>query len=97
MLGYIEDLFGDALSVGDTVIASRPAGAGTTELEFCEIIKINDGSVSLRPLERDGTPKKEQQYNYKTRQFEDGHKKAFSLQKAYGKSDQCRKIVRFIP
>ena len=81
----LEDMWGDDVQAGDTVIASRPAGAGTTMLEYCEVVKVNQKSVRLRSLDRNGqtkTPK----WSWEAPEF--------NLQKR-PRADQCVKIVKY--
>ncbi len=82
----LQDMWGDDVYVGDTVIASRPAGAGTTQLDYCEVGKIHAKSVTLIRLNRDGSHA-EPKYQWENVKF--------TLQKAYGSSDQCGKIVKY--
>ncbi len=83
LIKYLEDMWGDTVNVGDTVIASRPAGAGTTMLEYCEVAKINESSVSLRSITREGNIK-EQRWGSPN----------FTLQKNRS-SNKCIKIVKY--
>lgn len=80
------DIWNQRVFVGDTVIASRPSGAGSSELAFCEVMKIREKSVTLRLLNPDGTPKEPGRWEAES----------FTLQKNHGK-DKCRKIVKHSP
>jgi hypothetical protein len=79
----LTDMWDEQVYVGDTVIASRPAGAGTTMLQYCRVTKVNEKSVSLISLQRDGEAAVPR-YSWESGKF--------TLQKNSG--NRCNKIVR---
>jgi hypothetical protein len=79
----LTDIWDEPVYTGDTVIASRPAGNGSSKVDYCRVTKINEKSVSLQVIDREGNPV--QPVRWETGKF--------TLQKGY-KGDKCVKIVR---
>jgi hypothetical protein len=83
MLNTVSDIFDEQVYVGDTVIASRPSGNGSSRVDYCKVNKINPKSVSLEVIDREGNELPPPRW---------GSNK-FTLQKNRN-SDRCEKIVR---
>lgn len=79
----LTDIWDEPVYTGDTVIASRPAGTGSSKVQYCRVTKINEKSVSLQCIDREGNP-------FVKDRWDSGK---FTLTKGY-KGVRCNKIVR---
>lgn len=90
-----EDMFGETIVAGDWVIATRPAYVSSTYvLQLCKVNKVHAQSITLQPIEQDGSIKVDNRSNYNNDPNRLMEPFNIKLKPTYGKGD---KIVKYRP